>query len=73
MSRSQYFNTALDTDVGNKDNSIEVQGCLFHILTAVVDFMYGLDIDLDSLHNLKDLESLLAAESLDVVGSDRSS
>ena len=56
MSRSQYFNTALDTDVGNKDNSIEVQGCLFHILTAVVDFMYGLDIDLEALHNLKDLE-----------------
>ena len=66
--RSEYFNTALNTEVGTKENSLDVKGCLPHVLAAIVDFMYGIEIDLDALINSpEDLESLLVAEFLDVV------
>ena len=73
IARSEYFNTALNTEVGAKENSLDVKGCLPHVLAAIVDFMYGIEIDLDALINSpEDLESLLVAEFLDVFCSDRS-
>ena len=44
--RSEYFKTALNTDVGNgiKDKVIEVQECSILVLATVVDFMYGISI-----------------------------
>jgi len=63
--RSEYFNTALDTDVGAKENSIDVKGCLPHVLAAVVDFMYGIEIDPGALIlSHEDLESLLNMANL---------
>ena len=42
--RSEYFKTALNTDVGDQKNDIEVQECSPHVLTTVIDFMYGISI-----------------------------
>ena len=72
--RSEYFKTALSTAVGDNSKTMEVKDFSYKVLSTAVDFMYGIEIDLDALiHSPEDLESLLAAGFLDVVCSDRSS
>ena len=54
--RSDYFKTALDTAVGEKKESIEVEECPFHVLAIIIDFIYGTEIPDDvSLHDAKTL------------------
>ena len=43
--RSEYFKTALDTKVGGgKKMAIEVKECPYHVLSLVIDFIYGTEI-----------------------------
>ena len=42
--RSEYFKTALSTDVGIQDKVIEVDECSPNVLAMVIDFMYGISI-----------------------------
>ena len=43
--RSEYFKTALDTKVGGeKKMVIEVKECPHHVLSLVIDFIYGTEI-----------------------------
>ena len=54
--RSDYFKTALDTAVGEKKKLIEVEECPFHLLTIIIDFIYGTEIPDDiSLHDARTL------------------
>ena len=42
--RSPYFKTALNTAVGENNKVFSVEECPPHVLTTVIDFMYGIDI-----------------------------
>ena len=59
--RSAYFKTALNTDVGPPgDNSktLEVTEFSYEVLSAAVDFMYGIEIP-EEFDNEEDLKSLV--------------
>ena len=64
--RSAYFKTALNTDVGPPgDNSktLEVTEFSYEVLSAAVDFMYGIEIPED-FNNRDDFKSLLLMADL---------
>ena len=72
--RSEYFKTALNTDVGPRKKVREVKECHPYVLETVVNFMYDVGIPED--FNLQDVESLLymadlyhMADLKDAVGS----
>ena len=72
--RSEYFKTALNTDVGPKKKVREVKECHPYVLETVVNFMY--DVSIPDDFNLQDFESLLYMADLyhmtdlkDAVGS----
>ena len=72
--RSEYFKTALNTDVGPKKKVREVKECHPYVLETVVNFMY--DVSIPDDFNLQDFESLLymadlyhMADLKDAIGS----
>ena len=56
--RSEYFKTALSTNVGDNSKSINVSEFSFEVLSIAVDFMYGIEIP-ESFNKSEDLKSLL--------------
>ena len=56
--RSAYFKTALNTDVGDTSKTLEVTEFSYEVLSAAVDFMYGIEIP-NNFNNRDDLKSLL--------------
>ena len=56
--RSEYFKTALTTNVGDNSKSINVSEFSFEVLSIAVDFMYGIEIP-ESFNKSEDLKSLL--------------
>ena len=56
--RSEYFKTALTTNVGDNRKSINVSEFSFEVLSIAVDFMYGIEIP-ESFNKSEDLKSLL--------------
>ena len=60
--RSKYFKTALSTDVGTQNKVIEVEECSPHVLTKVIDFMYG--ISLPEYLSIDDAKSVLTMADL---------
>ena len=58
--RSEYFKKNIDTPP--REESIEVKGFSFHVLSTVVNFMYGHDIPHD--FRSRDVESLLTMAEL---------
>ena len=61
--RSEYFKTALNTEVGGGwKRVITVEECSHLVLSAIVDFMYGINIPEDI--NMEDMFSLLAMADL---------
>ena len=56
--RSEYFKTALSTNVGDNSKSINVSEFSFEVLYIAVDFMYGIEIP-ESFNKSEDLKSLL--------------
>ena len=58
--RSEYFKKNIDTPP--REDSIEVKGFSFHVLSTVVNFMYGHDIPHD--FRGRDVESLLTMAEL---------
>ena len=73
--RSEYFRTALNTDVGEKKKCSVAKEFSHKVLSTAVDFMYGIDIpedfkDVDDLKSLLHLSDLYLMEDLKVaVGS----
>merc|ERR1712126_726056 len=59
---SDYFKTALNTNVGDGLNTVEVKECSHHVLSTIIDFMYGIALPQDL--GLKELCSLLAMSDL---------
>ena len=53
--RSEFFKTALETDVGEKKKELNinsiVEECSPEVLACVVDFMYGKDFSVDFAHS----------------------
>ena len=45
--RSDYFKTALNTNVGDRRNSVEVHECSHRVLSVIIDFMYGIALPED--------------------------
>ena len=62
MLRSKYFKTALNTEVGDQKNVIEVQECSLHVLAMVIDLMYGIGIPKE--FSSDDAKSLLTMADL---------
>ena len=67
--RSEYFKTALNTNVGDKSKTMEVQEFSYDVLSTAVDFIYGIDIpesfnDSDDLRNLLFLSDLYLMDNL---------
>jgi len=60
--RSDYFKTALNTNVGDRRNSVEVHECSHRVLSVIIDFMYG--IALPEELGVHQLCSLLAMADL---------
>ena len=61
--RSEYFKTALNTEVGGGwKRVITVEECSHRVLSAIVDFMYGINIPEDI--SMEDMFSLLAMADL---------
>ena len=61
--RSEYFKTALNTEVGGGwKRVITVEECSHLVLSAVIDFMYGINIPDDFI--MEDMYSLLAMADL---------
>ena len=62
--RSEYFKTAeaFNTATQNKTKVFEVKDCPHHVLEAVINFMYG--IDLRGRYSTEDVESLLTMADL---------
>ena len=61
--RSEYFKTAIDTKVGGgKKMAIEVKECPYHVLSLVIDFIYGTEIPDDLTQDIG--ESLLVMADL---------
>ena len=60
--RSEYFKTALNTSVGNNNKVLNVEECSPHVLTTVVDFMYGIGIP--EVFTNEDARTLLAMADL---------
>ena len=62
--RSEYFKTAeaFNTATHNTTKVIEVKECPYHVLEAVINFMYG--IDLPGPYSTVDVESLLTMADL---------
>ena len=62
--RSEYFKTAkaFNTATHNTTKVIEVKECPYHVLEAVINFMYG--IDLPGPYTTADVESLLTMADL---------
>ena len=56
--RSEYFKTALSTNVGDNSKRINVSEFSFEVLSIAVDFMYGIEIP-ESFNKSEDLKSLL--------------
>ena len=56
--RSEYFKTALSTNVGDNSKSINVSEFSFEVLSIAVDFMYGIEIP-ESFNKSEDLKGLL--------------
>ena len=56
--RSAYFKTALNTDVGDTSKTLEVTEFSYEVLSAAVDFMYGIELPED-FNNRDDLKGLL--------------
>ena len=47
LRRSDYFKTALNTNVGDRRNSVEVHECSHRVLSVIIDFMYGIALPED--------------------------
>ena len=62
LRRSDYFKTALNTNVGDGRNSVEVHECSHRVLSVIIDFMYG--IALPEELGVHQLCSLLAMADL---------
>ena len=62
LRRSDYFKTALNTNVGDGRNSVEVHECSHRVLSVIIDFMYG--IALPEELGVEQLCSLLAMADL---------
>ena len=62
--RSEYFKTAaaFNAATQNKTKVFEVKDCPHHVLEAVINFMYG--IDLHGPYSTEDVESLLTMADL---------
>ena len=62
--RSEYFQKAeaFKTATHNTTKVIEVKECPYHVLEAVINFMYG--IDLPGPYTTADVESLLTMADL---------
>ena len=58
--RSEYFKKSIDTPP--REDSIEVKGFSFHVLSTVINFMYGHDLPQD--FSSKNVESLLTMAEL---------
>ena len=58
FTRSAYFKTALNTDVGDTSKTLEVTEFSYEVLSAAVDFMYGIELPED-FNSKDDLKSLL--------------
>ena len=61
--RSEYFKTALNTEVGGgQKRLIAVEECSYIVLSAIIDFMYGINLPDD--FSMEDMYSLLAMADL---------
>jgi len=56
--RSKFFETAMNTAVGNNNKAMEVEEFSYEVLSAAVDFMYGIEIP-EEFNKEEDLKSLL--------------
>ena len=56
--RSKFFETAMNTAVGNNNKAMEVEEFSYEVLSTAVDFMYGVEIP-EGFNKEEDLKSLL--------------
>ena len=56
--RSKFFETAMNTAVGNNNKAMEVEEFSYEVLSTAVDFMYGIEIP-EGFNKVEDLRSLL--------------
>merc|ERR1712013_581041 len=56
--RSKFFETAMNTAVGNNNKTMEVKEFSYEVLSVAVDFMYGIEIP-EEFDNEEDLKSLV--------------
>jgi len=61
--RSKFFETAMNTAVGNNNKAMEVEEFSYEVLSAAVDFMYGIEIP-EEFNKVEDLKSLLRMADL---------
>ena len=61
--RSDFFKTAMNTAVGNNNKAMEVEEFSYEVLSAAVDFMYGIEIP-GEFNKVEDLRSLLQMADL---------
>merc|ERR1719260_176671 len=56
--RSEFFKTAMNTAVGNNNKAMQVEEFSYEVLSAAVDFMYGIEIP-EEFNKVEDLRSVL--------------